>query len=468
LSSEILAASVAAIDFCLVSVAAAAVFCLYFGILNLSIGDPGLYVPSTLFSATLFVGGFERLGGYQLKQLLRLDWQLTRILMIWAITLSLLLLSGFLAKASESYSRGWAVAWFAAVPVLLSTARGILHLVMTRWVEGGHLVRNIVVVGAGYEGQRLIKKLQETRDKSIAVRGVFDDRKSRRPGSVLGLSVLGTTDDLIRVARHAPVDEVIVALPLGAEERLKALFWKLKGIATDLRLSIEPVAETFQVRGMSYIGTVPVLEIADRPLKHWRGLAKWIEDKVLATLLVIFLAPLMMIIALLIKLDSSGPVFFVQRRFGFNNDVISVLKFRTMHVDLGDQSGSQRTVPNDPRVTRVGRIMRPLSIDELPQLINVLHGDMSLVGPRPHAIAMRAGDRLYCDAVEDYLHRHRVKPGITGWAQVNGLRGEVNTIEKAHARVVHDLYYIEHWSLWLDLKILLKTAGILASRENAY
>jgi Undecaprenyl-phosphate glucose phosphotransferase len=468
LSSEVLAASVAALDFCLVSVAAVGVFSLYFDILNLSLADPGLYVPSTLLAGTLFVGGFERLGGYRLKQLLRLDWQLTRILMMWGITLSLLLLTAFLGKATESYSRGWAVAWFAAAPALLSTARGVLHLAVTRWVEGGQLVRNIVVVGAGNEGQRLIKKLLEQRDKSIAIRGVFDDRMSRLPASVLGLNVLGTTDDLVRVARRAPVDEVIVALPLSAEERLKALIWKFKGVATDLRLSIEPVAETFQVRGMSYVGTVPVLEIADRPLKHWGALAKWIEDKALATLLVIFLTPLMAITALLIKLDSPGPVLFVQQRFGFNNNVIKVLKFRTMHIDRSDHSGAQRTVRNDPRVTRVGRVIRALSIDELPQLINVLRGDMSLIGPRPHAIAMRAGDHLYCDAVEEYLHRHRVKPGITGWAQVNGLRGEVDTIKKAHERVVHDLYYIEHWSIWFDLKILLKTLGALASRDNVY
>jgi Undecaprenyl-phosphate glucose phosphotransferase len=325
-----------------------------------------------------------------------------------------------------------------------------------------------VIVGAGDEGRRLITKLQELRDKSIAILGVFDDRKSRLPRSVLGLNVLGTTDDLVRIARRVPVEEVIVALPLGAEERLKALFWKLKGIATDLRLSIEPVAETFQVRGMSYLGTVPVLEIADRPLKHWRALVKWVEDKVFAALLVTALAPLMGFTALLIKLDSRGPVFFVQERFGFNNRVIKVLKFRTMYADRGDQSGAQRTVPNDPRVTRVGRVIRALSIDELPQLINVLRGDMSLVGPRPHAIAMRAGDHLYCDAVKEYFHRHRVKPGITGWAQVNGLRGEVNTVEKARARVAYDLHYIEHWSICFDLKILLKTVGILGARDNAY
>jgi Undecaprenyl-phosphate glucose phosphotransferase len=468
LPSEILAPAIAAVDFCLVLIAAAATFAFYFDLTNRSAAEPARYVWTALFAATLFVGGFERLGGYRLKQLLRLNWQLRRVLIIWSMTLSVLLLVAFLGKTSEIYSRGWVLAWVIVTPALLLSGRGILRLAMARWVRDGRLARNIVIVGAGNEGQRLIAKLRESQDTSIAVRGVFDDRKSRLPRSMLGLNVVGTTDDLLRFARSVPVDEVIIALPLHAEDRLKALFWKLKGIATDLRLSIEPVAETFQIRGMSYVGTVPVLEIADRPLKHWRAAAKWIEDKVLSALLMIFLGPLMAIVALLIKRDSPGPAFFVQERFGFNNDVIRVLKFRTMYADRGDQSGAQRTLQNDPRITRVGRIVRALSIDELPQLMNVLRGDMSLVGPRPHAIAMRAGDRLYGDAVEEYLHRHRVKPGITGWAQVNGLRGEVDTLERARARVAHDLYYIEHWSPWLDLKILLKTVGILASRDNAY
>ena len=233
----------------------------------------------------------------------------------------------------------------------------------------------------------------------------------------------------------------------------------MKALAIDVRLSIEPLAETFNVRGIGYVGTVPVLKVVDRPLKNWWAVAEWMEDKLLGSLLLIFVGPLMALTAILIKLDSPGPVLFVQKRFGFYKEVIGVLKFRTMHIDRADPSGAQRTIRNDPRVTRLGRILRWLSFDELPQLINVIRGDMSLVGPRPHAVAMKAGDRLYDEAVERYLHRNRVKPGITNWAQVSGLRGDVDTLEKAHARVAHDLYYIEHWSPWLDLKILLRTVG---------
>jgi Undecaprenyl-phosphate glucose phosphotransferase len=339
---------------------------------------------------------------------------------------------------------------------------------MAPWVRRGYLARNIVILGAGGEGQRLIARLQAIPDKSIAVRGVFDDRKSRVPASIHGLNVLGTTADLFDFVRHVPIDEIVIALPLDAERRLKALCDKLKMLAIDLRLSVEPLAEKFAVRRISYVGDVPVLEVADRPLKSWRAIVKWAEDKAFAAALLALLGPLMALIAILIKLDSRGPVFFVQKRFGFNNDVIRVFKFRTMYVDRGDPSGAQRTVQNDPRITRLGRFLRMLSLDELPQLINVLRGDMSLVGPRPHAIAMKAGNCLYSQAVEQYFHRHRVKPGITGWAQVHGLRGEVNTLEKAHARVACDLYYIDHWSPWLDLKTLAKTVTILASRDNAY
>jgi Undecaprenyl-phosphate glucose phosphotransferase len=468
LSPEMLAVIAAAIDFSLIPFAAAMAAASYSVVTHGTVVEPDRWFRASLLAATLFVFGFERMGGYKLKQLSRLDWQLTRTFTMWGVTVSSLLLIAFLIKTSEAYSRAWTLAWITAVPVLLLSARWGLHLAIVTWTRTGCLGRNVAVVGAGKEGERLIAKLQGSHDKSIAIRGIFDDRKSRLPPSVCGMTVLGTTDDLQRFARLVPLDEVIIALPLDAERRLRALCDKIKALAIDVRVSIEPLAETFQVRGASYVGGVPVLEIADRPLKNWRAIAKWIEDKVLASLLLVFVGPLMVAIAILIKLDSRGPVLFVQNRFGFNNEVIRVLKFRTMHVDRGDPSGAQRTVRNDPRVTRVGRFLRWLSLDELPQLINVLRGDMSLVGPRPHAIAMKAGDRLYCDAVEQYLHRHRVKPGITGWAQVHGLRGEVSTLARAHARVAHDLYYIDHLSIWLDLKILAKTLVILVSRDNAY
>jgi Undecaprenyl-phosphate glucose phosphotransferase len=468
LSPAILAWIVGAADFCLVLAAAVSAFAAYYNVVDRTVGEPGRHILTALLAAMLFVGGFERLGGYQLRQLSKLKWQLTRILMTWSMLVSVLLLAAFIGKTSGNYSRGWTLAWIVGAIGMQLTGRCLLEITTRRSPGGGYLARNIVIVGAGDEGQQLVGKLQRSQDKSIVIRGIFDDRKSRIPQTVDGVSVLGTSDDLLRFARQVRIDDVIIALPLDADRRLKTIFEKLKGVAIDLRLSVEPMAAKFQIRGMDYIGAVPVLEIADRPLKHWRAVTKWLEDKSLAALLLIVVAPLMAIVALLIKLDSRGPVLFTQQRFGLNNEPIPVLKFRTMYVDRGDRLGGQRTVQHDPRVTRVGRVIRALSIDELPQLINVLRGEMSVVGPRPHAIAMKAGNgALYGDAVAQYFHRHRVKPGITGWAQVNGLRGEVDTLSKARARVAHDLYYIEHWSPWLDLRILLKTLAIVI-RQPAY
>ena len=462
LSPVLLAWLVGVCDFCLVLLAAAGAFAAYYNVIDRDLAGPARHLWAAVLAATLFVGGFERLGGYRLKQLSRLGWQVSRILMTWGILVSVLLFAAFVSKVSESYSRGWMLAWILAAVGMQLAGRCMLEITAQRARRAGFLARNIVIFGAGNEGQRLAAKMQQSQDKSLVIRGIFDDRKSRIPQTVHGVSVLGTSDDLFRFARMARIDDVIIALPINAEQRLNAVFEKFKALALDLRLSVDPIMEKFQVQGMGYVGVVPVLEIANRPLKHWRAVAKWVEDKSLAMLLLIVSAPLMALVAVLIKLDSRGPVFFVQERFGFNNEVIPVVKFRTMYTDRGDRAGRQRTVRRDPRVTRVGRLLRALSFDELPQLFNVLRGHMSIVGPRAHAIAMQAGNGLlYGEAVAQYFHRHRVKPGITGWAQVNGLRGEIDTLLKARARVDHDLYYIEHWSPWLDLKILLKTVFVV-------
>ncbi len=468
LSPEIIAVATALIDFSLVLIAAASVFATYFPVLGRVPSPSAQYLVTAILAATVFVGILERFEGYRLLRLQEVSWQILHIVLAWTIVVSLFLIVAFAGKLTGDYSRGWAFAWFLATPVIVMVGRSIVHCATSRWIRDGTLTRNVVIVGAGEEGQKVVAKLLNHRDKSIVVRGIFEDRVGPLPRSIEGVPVLGTTDDLLQYARREPIHQTIVALPLEADAQLKAIFEKLAVIPADLRLSVDPLAERFSVLGIDRLADIPMLEIIARPLNRWGELCKWLEDKLLAAILIIFIGPLLALIAILIKLGSPGPIFFVQERFGFNNNVIWVLKFRTMYVHEEDRSGAQRTVQNDPRVTRVGRVLRSLSLDELPQLINVLRGEMSLVGPRPHAIAMRAGNRLYHEAVTRYPHRHRVKPGLTGWAQVNGLRGEVDTLEKARRRVECDLYYIENWSLWLDLRIMLMTIGLLVSRTNAY
>jgi Undecaprenyl-phosphate glucose phosphotransferase len=467
LSSEVIVGSTKIVDFATVLLSGMLAFVIYIVfILNGEGADS--FASTTVLGATLFVTGFHAIGGYKFKHLSVFGWQVVRIALVWTGVLSALLMLAFITKISGNYSRGWALGWAGLTLTLLLLERGMLVFTIRRWARRGYFARNVVVVGAGDPGERLLARLRMSADEQVAVIGVFDDRLTRIPQSVGGYDVLGTIDDLLTFAGQVTIDEVIVALPLMAEQRLKSIFDTLKMLPVDLRLSAETLTAAFPVRGISYLADVPILEIVDRPLKHWSAVIKWIEDKALGGLMFLMLAPAMAIIALLIRLDSPGPVFFVQERFGLSNRPVRVLKFRTMYVDKGDPSGAQRTLRDDPRVTRIGRVLRSLSLDELPQLINVLRGDMSLVGPRPHAIAMKAGDRFYYDAVKEYLHRHRVKPGITGWAQIHGLRGEIDTIEKARLRVVYDLEYIDRWSIWLDLKILLKTFRIFLLRENAY
>jgi putative colanic acid biosynthesis UDP-glucose lipid carrier transferase len=215
------------------------------------------------------------------------------------------------------------------------------------------------------------------------------------------------------------------------------------------------------------IAGVPLLNIFERPMSGWSHVAKAVEDRLLAALLLILGSPVMLLIALAVGLDSPGGVLFRQKRYGFNNEVIEVIKFRTMRADAAEhgQAEVRQAARADPRVTRVGRILRRTSLDELPQLLNVLSGEMSLVGPRPLAVAH---NELYAPLIDAYLGRHRVKPGITGWAQVNGLRGETETLAKMERRVEYDLYYIEHWSLGFDLRILARTLLVGFAHPNAY
>ena len=237
----------------------------------------------------------------------------------------------------------------------------------------------------------------------------------------------------------------------------------------DIRLSAHSSKLRLRPRAYSYIGTVPLLDLFDKPIADWDLVLKWLFDKIVGAAMLLVLSPLFIAVAAAVKLDSRGPILFRQKRFGFNNELIEVFKFRSMYIDQADENAAKLVTKDDPRVTRVGRFIRKTSLDELPQLFNVVFkGNLSLVGPRPHALHAKAEDRLYDQVVDGYFARHRVKPGITGWAQVNGWRGETNTSEKIQRRVEHDLYYIENWSVFFDLYILALTPFALVSSENAY
>jgi Undecaprenyl-phosphate glucose phosphotransferase len=280
---------------------------------------------------------------------------------------------------------------------------------------------------------------------------------------------LGTVDDLVEFGRRTRVDLVIFSLPISAEGRILQMLKKLWVLPLDIRLAAHTNKLQFRPRSYSYIGDVPVIDVFDRPIADWDVVMKWLFDKIIGTLALICLLPLLAIVAILIKLDSRGPLLFKQKRYGFNNDLIEVYKFRSMYANAADAAANKLVTKDDPRVTRIGRIIRKASLDELPQLFNVVFkGNLSLVGPRPHAVNAKAEAVLYAEAVDGYFARHRVKPGITGWAQINGWRGETDTDEKIQRRVEHDLYYIENWSVLFDLYIVARTPFALFNTKNAY
>jgi len=406
---------------------------------------------------------------YQLPALMRPLPHVTRIALVWAGTLALFAVVGFFLKVSGEFSRVWFGGWFVTGMFLLVVPRLVLARLIKRWTRNGRIERRAVIVGGGKAAEVLIRSIEHQPYNDIRICGIFDDRDDRRsPPLVAGYPKLGTVSELITFARIARIDMLIVSLPLTAETRVLELLKKLWVLPVDIRLSAHSNHLQFRPRSYSYIGSVPMLDIFDRPINDWDSVAKRIFDIVFSLFGIIFLSPIMLATAIAIKLDSKGPVLFKQKRHGFNNEEIEVYKFRSMYTEQSDPTAIRTVTKGDPRVTRVGRFIRKTSIDELPQFFNALFGSLSLVGPRPHAVAAQSHNLLYNEVVDGYFARHRVKPGVTGWAQINGLRGEMDTDEKIRMRTEFDLYYIENWSLWFDLKILFLTPIRLLDTTNAY
>jgi Undecaprenyl-phosphate glucose phosphotransferase len=427
------------------------------------------YLPLILATAAGFATAMKFAGGYSLRSLLNPLGTITSLMAVWALLFAGVTITLTLTKSAEEFSRVWVVLWFAAGAALLAVTRFGLATLVRRWNSKGQLSRLAVMIGGGEPAQKLQQALNTSASSDVRVIGVFDDRTEARLAPRAGdLPRLGNVSQLIDFVRKARVDMLLVTFPLGAEERLLQVLNKLWVLPVDIRLSAQSQKLRYRPRAYSYIGSVPFLDVFDKPLGEWGAVLKGIEDRVIASVALILLSPLIALVALAIKLDSKGPVFFIQKRFGFNNELIEVYKFRSMHASLTDANAERLATRNDPRVTRVGRFLRRTSLDELPQLINVVNGTLSLVGPRPHATRAKAENQLYFDIVDGYFARHKVKPGITGWAQVNGWRGETDTREKILKRVEHDLYYIENWSLAFDLYILTRTPLALLQGENAY
>jgi Undecaprenyl-phosphate glucose phosphotransferase len=359
--------------------------------------------------------------------------------------------------------------WYGLSAMFLFIERQLVGLAIRHWGRNGVMERRAVIVGGGQAAKELIRSLEQQPDNDIRICGIFDDRKGdRSPEVVAGYPKLGTFSELVEFARLTKLDMLIIALPMSAEARILELLRQLWILPVDIRIAAHANKLRFRPRSYSHVGAVPMLDVFDKPIRDWDSVAKRIFDIIFSIIAIVLLWPVMLAAAIAVKTTSKGPVLFMQKRHGFNNETINVLKFRSMFTEMADPTAKKAVTKNDPRVTPVGRFLRKSSIDELPQLFNVLRGDLSLVGPRPHAVHAQTGDLKYTEVVEHYFARHKVKPGVTGWAQINGWRGEIDHGDKIKYRTEFDLYYIENWSLFLDLKILFLTPIRLLSSGNAY
>lgn len=426
--------------------------------------DRVVFVAALAFSAVA-----EMVGSYDVDAQfsLRTAWQ--RGATAWISTALFMLTLAFLLRSSDMVSREWALYWFLIGGTMLLTARVGMTIWVRRLKRQGTFNQRVAIFGAGPQGIRLANYIQ-THDKlTITIIGFYDDRRDGRvPESASNVPVMGNIEALMQSIRDDNIDQVIVALPWSADVRLQQVVSRLAMTPVRIRLAPDLASFVFARRPVVLLGEMPVMTLFERPISGLDALLKRAEDLVLGSLALVLASPLLLLTALLVRLDSPGPVFFRQPREGFNNKPFRVYKFRTMFENCNEVDAIQQASRTDPRVTRIGAILRRTSIDELPQLFNVMAGDMSLVGPRPHAASTRAGGRLFSDVVTSYAARHKVRPGITGWAQVCGWRGETDTEDKLIKRFEHDLYYIENWSLLFDLYIMLRTVAAVIIPRNAF
>jgi len=462
LAPSLITGSLRLIDVVIVLASGLAAYYARFG----AVGIDTFKIYSLAIGCLVTLNVFHLAGLYQFQHLTNLVEQARRLLVAWPLVIASLLMLGFAAGLLDDVSRAWVALWLLFGFCGLMTLRALARLQVLRWNRAGRLTLNIAVIGAGEHGKRFIEHLRQ-QERHVNIIGLFDDRRDRIPDFIAGYPVLGTVDDLLLFARRYRIDQVVVALPWGAEERLLAWLKKLKTLPADIRLCPDVIGFHLPHRGVSHIAGVPMLNVFEKPIAGWDSVIKTIEDRVLASLILLLILPLMLVVATAIKLTSPGPVFFKQKRYGFNNEIIEVYKFRSMHVErCSDETGPvAQATRDDARITPLGRILRKTSLDELPQFINVVRGEMSIVGPRPHAVAH---NEQYAKLIDEYLARHKVKPGITGWAQVNGLRGETDTLDKMERRVQYDLHYIENWSLAFDIRIILMTLLVGFVHRNAY
>ena len=387
---------------------------------------------------------------------------ITKIVLIWLITCALVLLWGFVVGETDKFARSVIGLWFALTPVVLIA----WHLMIRMAVASirANSASDVVVFGAGEVGERFTREVQQSPWLGYKIAGFFDDKRAEGD-HVAGMPVLGSIADGIELAKKSQWRKAYIALPLKAQDKIQNIIDQLADSAVDIELIPDIFGFELINAKISQIGSLPVIALQASPISGYNAALKRLMDVVVSATILSITSPVLLAIALAIKIENpSLPIIFKQRRCGLNGKEVIVWKFRTMTV-LEDGDRVEQAKQNDSRTTKLGKFLRRLSLDELPQLINVISGSMSLVGPRPHAITHAKNFRRVAPT---YMRRHLVKPGITGWMQINGMRGEVDSDSIIHKRAELDLYYVQNWSLWLDIKIMALTALREFGNKKAY
>ncbi len=431
-------------------------------------------VPITIYQTAVFTAidtlaflfVMAEVGAYRLEQYIRPLRPYSDLLLGFTVKIAVAFVVAQAFLPFDMADTIWYIdRWMLAFAVFV-VYRGLLYLSVHRIIVSGGLRRRVVVVGTGAQGKNMVRHVTDPAFAFLyELVGVYSAEPIDDELPVKDPMVKGDVDDLCRYAQDNPVDLIVVALPWRVAVSIYTQIEALQRVSADVVMMLEEHGFNPRFAEITSVGNRGALQIAYKPLKGTQALLKQIEDYFVAGLGLLLVSPILLVAAIAIRLEGSGPILFRQRRVGFNNKPFMVYKFRSMAIDPRDD-GSIGIERDNTRITRVGAILRRTSIDELPQLLNVLKGDMSIVGPRPHVPNMQVGSESYYQAVKEYAMRYRIKPGITGWAQINGMRGGIHNIDKARRGVDLDISYIENWSLWLDIKIMLRTLMIgMAGRD---
>ena len=451
------------VEFVTVIILSVSVAYIYHSFALQTLFDFQTYAAAGIIGATGLTALLRRDGYYEFDQLLSSHGHLRAITSRWGLVILGLLAFGFALKVSDQFSRVWLFAWSFLTIVVIGLCRLVSASVLRSMSkDGGVFARRVAVVGATRMGRRFAEYVGDA-DNGISIIGLFDAGLPNQGDDDYSDKLSGDLNVLEQMARDGEVDDIIIAAPRASSEEMGRLSRRLSALPVSIAICPNAHWLDHTGGGVTKIGDASVLSLYRRPLEGWGGVLKNLEDFILGSILLLAASPILLIIALAIRLQGKGPILFAQQRHGFNNAVFRIYKFRTMTVaEDGDEI--QQAQKNDNRITPLGGFLRRYSLDELPQLINVIRGEMSLVGPRPHALAH---NHQYAQLIENYSGRHKVKPGITGWAQVNGYRGETSENELMEQRVRYDLDYIDNWSLWFDFKILILTIKAVVFPKNA-